>query len=105
MNINRKRKYDMNTEIINAIKNQNVITFDYDGDSRTVEPHCYGVTTKGNEAIRAYQIDGYSSSGKMGWKLYDLSKANDIEVQDETFEVRDDYKKGDKGMSRIFTEI
>lgn len=63
------------------------------------------MTTKENEAIRAYQIDGYSSSGKMGWKLYDLSKADDIEVQNETFEVRDDYKKGDKGMSRIFAEI
>mgnify|MGYP000892629636 CR=1 FL=1 len=95
----------MNTEIINAVKNQNVITFDYDGESRIVEPHCYGLTTKENEAIRAYQIGGYSSSGKMGWKLYDLSKADDIEVLDETFEVRDDYKKGDKGMSRIFAEI
>lgn len=95
----------MNTEIVKAIKNQNVITFDYDGYSRTVEPHCYGVTTKGNEAIRAYQIDGYSSSGKMGWKLYDLSKADDIEAQNERFEVRDDYKKGDKGMSRIFSEV
>lgn len=95
----------MNSEIINAIKNQNVLTFNYEGESRTVEPHCYGVTTKGNEAIRAYQIDGYSSSGRMGWKLYDLSKADYIDVQDETFDVRDDYKRGDKGMSKIFVEI
>lgn len=95
----------MNTQIIDAIKNQNVISFDYEGESRTVEPHCYGVTTKGNEAIRAFQISGYSSSGKMGWKLYDLSKADDIEVLDETFDVRDGYKQGDKGMLRIFAEI
>jgi hypothetical protein len=95
----------MNSEIINAIEKQNVIVFDYEGGARTVEPHCYGLTTKGNEAIRAYQIDGYSSSGKMGWKLYDLSKAYNIEVSRDTFDVRDDYKKGDKGMSRIFTEI
>jgi hypothetical protein len=95
----------MNTEIINAIKNQNVLTFDYDGAPRTVEPHCYGITTKGNEAIRAYQVDGYSSSGKMGWKLYDLSNADNIEIINETFDVRDGYKKGDKQMSRIFAEI
>ncbi len=95
----------MNTTIINAIKNQNIIRLDYDGKSRTVEPHCYGITTKGNEAIRVYQIDGYSSSGIMGWKLYDLSKVDDIEVLDQIFEVRDNYKKGDKGMSRIFIEI
>jgi hypothetical protein len=95
----------MNTKIIEAIKNRNLIEFDYEGGVRTVEPHCYGLTTKGNEAIRAYQVDGYSSSDAMGWKLYDLSKADEIEVFDETFDVRDGYKKGDKGMSQIFCEI
>ena len=95
----------MNARIIDAIKNQYLIKFEYERESRTVEPHCYGLTTKGNEAIRAYQTDGYSSSGKMGWKLYDLSKANNIEVLDETFETQTDYKKGDRGMSRIFCEI
>ncbi len=95
----------MNTEITNAIKNQNVITFDYEGESRTVEPHCYGLTTKGIEAIRAYQVDGFSSSGKMGWKLYDLSKADSIEVLGDNFNVRPDYKSGDRGMSKIFCEI
>ena len=95
----------MKTEICNAIKNKKIIEFIYDGESRTVEPHCYGFTTKGNEAIRAYQITGYSSSGEMGWKLYDLSKSRNIKVLEETFVVRTDYKKGDKGMSRIYYEL
>ena len=95
----------METKIINAITKQCLLEFKYDDAPRTVEPHCYGLTTKGNEAIRAYQVDGYSSSGKMGWKLYDLSKADNIEFLNETFDVRDDYKKGDKGMSKIFCEI
>lgn len=91
--------------IIDAIEGQNLLQFDYEGEQRIVEPHCYGLTTKGNEAIRAYQVDGYSSSGKMGWKLYDMAKADSFEVLSETFEVESDYKKGDKGMSRIFCEI
>lgn len=95
----------MNNDIKEAIRNQNLIMFDYDGESRTAEPHCYGLTTKGNEAIRACQVDGYSSSGQMGWKLYDLAKADNIEILDETFEVRSSYKRGDKGMSEIFCEI
>lgn len=95
----------MNDTIIKAIENQLLLTFDYEGYSRTVEPHCYGLTTKGNEAIRAYQVDGYSSSGRMGWKLYDLSKADNFEILDDVFETRDDYKQGDKGMSKIFIEI
>lgn len=95
----------MSNKIEEAVKNQNLIVFDYEGEARIVEPHCYGLTTKGNEAIRAYQVDGYSSSGRMGWKLYDLGKADNIEILDETFEVRSDYKRGDKGMSEIFCEI
>lgn len=95
----------MNTEIIKAIKSKKLIEFDYDGESRTVEPHCYGLTNKGNEVIRAFQIDGYSSSGVMGWKLYDISKADRINVLDLSFDVREGYKKGDKGMSRIYCEL
>ncbi|MCK9399181.1 MAG: WYL domain-containing protein [Bacteroidales bacterium] len=95
----------MKNEICKAIRNKKIIKFLYDGESRTVEPHCYGLTTKGNEAIRAYQIAGYSSSGKMGWKLYDLSKAGNIQVLDESFDIRNDYKKGDKGMSEIYCEL
>lgn len=95
----------MNSKIIEAIEKQLLIEFQYEGESRTVEPHCYGLTTKGNEAIRAYQVDGYSSSGGYPWRMYTLSKVDDLEVLDETFEVRDDYKKGDKGMSKIYKEI
>ena len=95
----------MKNEICNAIRNKKIIEFIYDGENRIVEPHCYGITTKGNESIRAFQIDGYSSSGKMGWKLYDLSKAKNIQVLEESFKIRNDYKKGDKNMSRIYCEL
>lgn len=96
----------MDTNIVNAIRKQNVVEFYYDGGLRTVEPHCYGLTTKGNEGLRAYQIDGYSSSGKMGWKMYDLGKASNIEILEDTFSSpRPGYKKGDKGMDRIYEEL
>lgn len=96
----------MNKEIINAISNQNLIEFDYDGGKRTVEPHCYGITSAGNEGLRAFQVDGYSSSGKMGWKMFDMDKASSLNVLDDTFDnPRPGYKKGDKGMSRISAQL
>lgn len=95
----------MNDDLINAIENMNVIQFNYDGEPRVVEAHCYGVTTKGNEAIRAYQVGGYSSSGSLGWKLYDLSKMADLEILDDSFSIRSGYNKGDKGMHSIFIEL
>ena len=96
----------MDSVIVNAIRNQNLLEFYYDGGSRIVEPHCYGMTTKGNEGLRAFQVSGYSSSGEMGWKMFDMSKARSIKVLDDSFSnSRAGYRRGDKGMSRIFEEI
>ncbi|SFQ30817.1 WYL domain-containing protein [Parafilimonas terrae] len=96
----------MNTDIINALKNLNVIELHYEGKLRVVEPHRYGKTTAGNECLRAYQIGGYSSSGKLGWKMYDLEKISDIIISDQTFDgPREDYKHGDKNMPTIYAEL
>ncbi len=96
----------MNSDICEAINNMKLIEFYYNGGTGTVEPHCHGITTAGNEGLRAYQVDGYSESGRMGWKMFDLGKASDITVLEETFEKpRADYKKGDKGMSEIYCEL
>jgi len=96
----------MNSDICDAINNQNIISFIYDQQYREVEPHCYGVSTKGNELLRAFQIAGYSSSGKMGWKLYDLSKTENIQITDGFFdESAFGYKRGDSAISTIYCEI
>lgn len=96
----------MNNDIINAINDKNLIEFYYEGGNRVVEPHTYGITTADNEGLRAYQISGYSSSGKMGWKMFDLSKAKRIVILSKSFnKTRQGYKKGDKGMKKIFCEL
>lgn len=96
----------MNQAIVNAINNQQVIELYYDGELRIIEPHCYGLTTAGNEGLRAFQTGGYSSSGTFGWKMYDLGKADNISISDNRFNgPRTGYKRGDKGMSTIFAEL
>ncbi|MBO0341014.1 WYL domain-containing protein [Flagellimonas profundi] len=92
--------------ISEAIENQKIIEFDYDGYSRTVEPHCLGVSTAGNTVLRAYQVDGFSSSGRMGWKLYDLNNADGLEILTETFNgPRDGYNPDDKAMDEIICAL
>ncbi len=96
----------MNSAISSAIREMKLVQFYYNGGIRVVEPHCHGVTTAGNEGLRAYQVSGYSESGRLGWKMFDLSKASSIIIFDETFSgPRPDYKRGDKGMSQIYCEL
>ena len=51
-------------------------------------------------------MDVYSSSENMGWKMYDLRKADNINVLEDTFdESRSGYQRGDKGMDEIYAEL
>ena len=92
--------------LIDAIKNLNLLQIDYNGGTRIVEPHCYGVTTAGNEGLRVYQVDGYSSTSQMGWKMFDMSNASNVILLDRKFSgPRLGYKRNDKGMSKIFAQL
>ena len=95
----------MDALICNSINQKRVIQFIYDNELRVVEPHCHGETTAGNEGLRAFQTGGYSSSGKMGWKLYDLSKANNIQVVGSFSYARPGYKRNDKNMRNIYCQL
>ena len=97
----------MNQDICSAIQTKRIIAFNYDGGLRKIEPYCHGVTKKGNEVLRAFQISGYSSSGNpIGWKLFSVSKISNLKILDEIFQSkRRDYNPNDPAMSRIFCRI
>ena len=97
----------MSALITNAIRNRQVLTIDYDGYQRSIEPHAYGIRNDGNELLRAYQIGGGSDSGEQqGWKLFDLAKAGSMSATQRTFSsARQAYKRGDIAMSQIYAEL
>jgi len=94
-------------KICDAVNNLNLLSFSYEGYSRLVEPHTYGIDTKGNEALRAYQISGGSESGEYsGWKLFRLDRMNSPTVSAEKFSgPRPGYKRGDKAFPTIYCQL
>jgi hypothetical protein len=92
--------------IIDAINNRQILTFTYSGIYRVVEPHTVGISSTGNEMLRCYQIKGGHISLGHEWDLCDLKKIHNIQVETEQFrEPRSGYKRGDKGMIRIFAQL
>jgi hypothetical protein len=93
----------MNTQICKAIKDKAIIQFDYHSETRIVEPHCHGVTSKGNEVLRGYQVGGGSVSGNPSpWRLFIVEDIINFKITDKTFdEPRPGYNPDDKGMARI----
>jgi len=97
----------MRQTIITAIREKRILTFNYEGYHRVVEPHCFGLTRAGNEALRCYQVRGGSSSGNVpDWKMMTTDKITGLTLTQDVFlRPRPGYQKGDRGMSTIFCEL
>lgn len=97
----------MNDIIIEAIENRKLLEFVYKDHYRVVEPHTFGVSSKGNQNLSAFQIDGTSESIVVpDWGLFTVNKINDLKILNETFEgTRPKYTKGDSRMVKIYTEL
>lgn len=93
--------------IATAIQGRNLLSFMYDDFRRTVEPHTYGIDTKGHMALRAYQVSGGSISGEYaGWKLFHVDEILSMSVQLQTFVgSRPGYKRGDKAFTNIIAQL
>jgi hypothetical protein len=67
-----------------AIQSKRLIRFQYQNKERLVEPHDYGVQ-KGNQRLLSWQIGGQSSGQLPGWRWFDVSDMQDVEMLDKTF--------------------
>ncbi len=90
-----------------AIKGHQMLEFTYKGFRRIVEPHTYGVDTKGHRALRAYQVGGGSASGSgPGWKLFHVDDMSGIRTTGQRFDrARPDYTRSDSGFRVIYAEL
>lgn len=92
--------------IINAIRQKQVLAFTYDGLDRVVEPHAVGISRAGNEVLRCFQTHGGHVNPDHDWDLCELSKMAGLRVTGASFQLpRPGYKRGDRGMQRIYAEL
>jgi hypothetical protein len=95
-------------DISAAITDRRLISFVYDGHSRTAIPAAYGRhATTGNTVLRAYQIAGTSSSRPVPlWDLFLVEKMTNCVVLDETFTSDPPaYARGDKHIGEIYCQL
>ncbi len=96
----------MDHQICAAIESRHRLAFSYDGFPREIEPHAHGTSSKGKEVVRGFQTDGQSSSGRLGWRLWDVTKMRPFRVCESTFsDTQPDYVRGDSHMHPVHCEI
>ena len=93
----------MLAEIIKAIEERRLLAVTYKGSSRTVEPHTYGCSKKGVNALCAWQVDGASGSG---YRLFLEPEMQNVCATSAHFEgSRQDYRSGDPQFTSIYAEL
>lgn len=97
----------MNDIIIEAIESRKLLEFYYKNHHRIVEPHTFGISSKGNENLSAFQIDGTSERNNVpDWGLFTIDKIIDLKILNESFVgTRPKYTKGDSRMIEIYKEL
>ena len=70
----------MDNAICEAISERRLITFRYDLERRSVEPHALGISAEGQKLLRAFQV-----SGATGWHLFRVNEMSGLEMLPHTF--------------------
>lgn len=81
----------MNTDIAAAV-GLTKLTIWYGGGPRLIEPHAYGLSKKGKELLKAWQVSGHSNSRRAtGWKTFRLDRITAILPAPEPFQLQPDW--------------
>ena len=94
----------MNTIICDAIEKKTVLSFRYKGSLRLVEPQCYGISSAGNEVLRAVQVnEGVHRAVDTIGKLFDVSKMLALNETGKHFtDPAPNHNPADKAMRVVY---
>jgi hypothetical protein len=81
--------------VLQALEERRVLRIVYvTGGMRMIQPHAIFRKPDGAELLEAFQVQGYTEGGvEHGWKNFDLSRLQQVELGEERFEPRRDFKR------------
>jgi len=80
-------------DVKDAIINHNYVDITYEDEDvnapghRLIQPYAYGITCAGNEAVRAFQVNGDTLRGEPRWKLFLLKRMTSWHPRKQTFTI------------------
>ncbi len=96
-----------NNIIVEAILNKRLLNVTYNGATRHVVPHAYGLDKNGHGKLRVYQVDPTGvNTEHAGWRMFNEEAIEAITTSDEEFASPYlGYKRDDKTLATIFAQL
>ena len=97
----------MDLRVCDAIARRQLLMFGYAGVVRVVEPHLYGRTTAGHEALSAWMRAGWSRADpEGGWRMFRLDTVTDLQILPEQFPgPRPGFNPDDPHFVEVFCRV
>jgi hypothetical protein len=101
------KQVKLNKAVCKAIEKKAVIQFEYHGTIRTIEPQSHGISSAGNEVIRAVQTNPRNQTGKsIEGRLFEVSEMLGLKETGEHFiNPGPHYNPDDKGMIYVHCHL
>ena len=93
--------------VLQALEERRVLRIVYaTGGMRMIQPHAILRKPDGVEQLEAFQVQGFSEGGiEHGWKNFLLSRLQQVELGDERFEPRRDFKRVSSALGVVVAGV
>jgi len=95
----------MQDVICQAIREKRLLELQYEGYTRRVAPHIYGIDAGGEELLSCYEVWGASDGGDAGWRSLRLAEITDLRLTSKRFAARPEHQRGEAPIARVFCQV
>ena len=93
----------MEDVICQAIREKLLLELRYDGQSRRVAPHIYGIDSAGDELLSCYQVWG--DGAPAGWLALRLTDISQLKLTSKRFAPRPEHQRREEVIARVFCQV
>ena len=93
----------MQDVICQAIREKLLLELHYDGQSRRVAPHIYGIDSAGDELLSCYQVWG--DGAPAGWLALRLADISQLQLTTKRFAPRPEHQRREELNARVFCRV
>jgi hypothetical protein len=93
----------MQDVICQAIREKLLLELHYDGQSRRVAPHIYGIDSAGDELLSCYQVWG--DGAPAGWLALRLADISQLQLTSKRFAPRPEHQRREELIARVFCQV
>jgi hypothetical protein len=95
----------MHDMICQAIREKRLLELLYEGLTRRVAPHIYGIDAAGEEMLSCYEVWGGDDGGAAGWRSLPMAEVSQLRLTSKRFAPLPEHQRVSGVIARVFCQV